>query len=380
MQLSNIIVAGALIFALATSSAAAGGDSNDLQQLLETLPRHYVAYRAGAEILIDGRLDEPSWQRVPWTDEFVDIQADSASDPPLLATRAKIVWDEEFLYIAADLEEPHLWATLKKRDDYIYHDNDFEVFIDPDGDTHMYYEFEMNVFGTTWDLFLVRPYRDGGPYVSSWDIGGMEAAVEVWGTVNDPRDEDEGWFVELAFPWTVLGESANRPVPPREGDQWRLNLGRVQWPLEVERDGEGYAKISGGTAEHWVWSPQGIDDMHYPEQWGIVQFSAQRAGAGTVAFEPAPEDPARHLLREIYYRQREFHQRTGRYTDSLDSLGIGHRILRNFLWPPGLQSTDQMYEAWLEEVEDLNHDGQISRWSIRQDSRIWKAETAGSAE
>ena len=369
----------ALISALAMTTPSRG-ELTPLEHLLETRPRQYAACRASGEILIDGRLDEPSWQRAPWTDEFVDIEADDAAEPPHLATRAKIIWDKEFLYIAADLEEPNLWATLRKRDDFVYHDNDFEVFIDPDGDTHMYYEFEINVFGTAWDLFLVKPDRDGGPYVSSWDISGMEAAVEVWGTVNDPADEDEGWFVELAFPWAVLGECANRPVPPRSGDQWRLNLRRVQWPLEAERDGEGYAKVDGGSAEHWVWSSQGIDDMHYPEQWGFVQFSEQSAGTAIEEFEVAPEEPARRLLREIYYRQVAFEQQYHHYTDDLDSLGVGHRILRDFLWPPGLQATEHMYEAWLEEVEDLNHDGQISRWTVRQDSRIWKSEATGLAE
>lgn len=377
-SLSNQIVKLALTMALAISKPT-WGEPTPLQPLLDIQPRQYVACKASGGILIDGRLDEPSWQRAPWTHAFVDIEADDAAEPPHLETRAKIIWDAEFLYIAADLEEPHLWATLRKRDDLVYHDNDFEVFIDPDGDTHMYYEFEMNVFGTVWDLFLVKPDRDGGPYVSSWDISGMEAAVEVWGTVNEPRDEDEGWFVELAFPWAVLGECANRPVPPRDGDQWRLNLRRVQWPLAVERDGEGYAKIDGGSPQHWVWSPQGIDDMHYPEQWGYVQFSEQLAGA-VDEFAVAPEEPARRLLREIYYRQRGFYQQFGNYTDKLDSLGVGHRILRNFLWPPGLQATEHMYEAWLEEVEDLNLDGEISRWTIREDSRIWKSEAAGSAE
>ena len=57
------------------------------------------------------------------------------------------------------MTEPDLWATLKKRDSVIFYDNDFELFIDPDGDTHCYYELEINSHGTEWDLFLDKPYR-----------------------------------------------------------------------------------------------------------------------------------------------------------------------------------------------------------------------------
>ena len=86
------------------------------------------------------------------------------------------------------MEEPDVWATLTARDSVIFHDNDFEVFIDPDGDTHEYYELEVNALGTEWDLMLVQPYRDGGPPIDAWDIAGLETGVDVRGTINRPGD------------------------------------------------------------------------------------------------------------------------------------------------------------------------------------------------
>jgi len=76
-----------------------------------------------------------------------------------------MLWDDTYFYVAAQLEEPDVWATLTQRDTVIFYDNDFEVFIDPDGDTHNYYELEVNAFGTLWDLMLLTPYRDGGPAI-----------------------------------------------------------------------------------------------------------------------------------------------------------------------------------------------------------------------
>jgi hypothetical protein len=54
---------------------------------------------------------------------------------PRFRTRVKMLWDDDYFYVAAELEEPDIWGTLKERDSVIFHDNDFELFIDPDGDT-----------------------------------------------------------------------------------------------------------------------------------------------------------------------------------------------------------------------------------------------------
>jgi len=123
--------------------------------------RSYEARLATTPPTIDGRLDDQAWTVAGWTTPFVDIRGTGWPEPRL-STRAKILWDQDYLYIGAVLEEPHLWATLTERDAIVYHDNDFEVFLDPDGDGLAYYELEMNALGTEFDLFLERPYNQGG--------------------------------------------------------------------------------------------------------------------------------------------------------------------------------------------------------------------------
>ncbi|NIP93996.1 MAG: carbohydrate-binding family 9-like protein, partial [Akkermansiaceae bacterium] len=49
-----------------------------------------------------------------------------------------------------------------------------------------------------------------------------------------PGDRDEGWSVEVAFPWAGLaGYNKGRANPPRPGDLWKVNFSRVQWKHEV---------------------------------------------------------------------------------------------------------------------------------------------------
>ncbi len=261
-------------------------------------PLGYVCYRAAQPIKINGKLDDPAWAAAPWSDAFVDIEG-AAKAKPRLKTRMKMLWDDECLYIAAELEEPHLWATLTEHDSVIFHDNDFEVFLDPDGDNQNYCELELNAKNTTWDLLLTKPYRDGGRAINAWEIVGLKTAVHLDGTLNDPRDKDRGWTVEIAWPWQGLKELTSVAVPPRDGEQWRINFSRVEWDLEVV-DGK-YRKVKGRPEHNWVWSPQGVIDMHRPERWGYLQFST--AKPGSVAFRPDPERHVRDQLHRVYYAQ-----------------------------------------------------------------------------
>ena len=122
-------------------------------------PRSYVCYKVSAPIVVDGKINDVSWQKADWSESFVDIEGDLKPNP-FFDTKVKMLWDENYFYFVAQMEEPHVWATLKDRDAIIYKDNDFEIFLDPDGDTHHYYELEVNALETEWDLLLLKPYRD----------------------------------------------------------------------------------------------------------------------------------------------------------------------------------------------------------------------------
>jgi hypothetical protein len=325
--------------------------------------RGYICYRAPSPVTIDGRLDDPAWRAAPWTEDFVDITGDRQL-PPRFRTRAKMLWDDRYFYIAAELQEPHVWGTLTRHDSVIFRDNDFEVFIDPDGDNHNYAELEINALNTTWDLLLPKPYRDGGQAMNEWEISGLRTAVHVDGTLNDPRDTDRGWTVEIAIPWKALGPLTKVPAPPRDGDQWRVNFSRVEWRHRVV--GGRYQKVKGRAEDNWVWSPQGVVDMHRPEQWGYVQFST--AAPGKAAFRPDPAGPARRLLHRIYYAQCAFNEEHNRYARTFKELGFAPRPVEGLAGLPRLEGDGQRYQATV----DVRYPGGPRRWRIREDSRVWQ--------
>ena len=136
-------------------------------------------------ITIDGSMRDPGWADPPWTDDFIDITGEEALRPQF-RTRVKMGWDDQFFYVAAELEEPHVWGTITEKNAVIFEDNDFEVFIDPDCDGLDYYEFEINALGTIWELRLPKPYGEGGVPVLGCNLPGLKSAVCVRGTLNDP--------------------------------------------------------------------------------------------------------------------------------------------------------------------------------------------------
>src|SRR5438105_5029756 len=85
------------------------------------------------------------------------------------------------------------------------------------------------------------------------------AAVFVYGTLNEDKDRDRGWRVELAFPWQGmkwLAKADNRSLPPKNGDVWRIDFSRFNQYKAAPPDND-----SGG----WFWSRHGVWDSHIPE-------------------------------------------------------------------------------------------------------------------
>jgi hypothetical protein len=373
-------VTGALVGLLASPAFSTGPLEKVPEPQIPFSPRKYIIQRAAGPIVIDGRLNEDSWMKADWTEVFGDIEG-PLKPRPRYRTRVQMLWDDTYLYIGAYLEEPNVWATLTERDSIIFEDNDFELFIDPDGDTHDYYELEINALNTIWDLLLIKPYRDGGPAVHAWDIKGLKTAVYVNGTLNDPSDKDKAWTVEMAIPFDVLKECIpGKPERPRPGDQWRMNFSRVEYALNVENGKYVKAKdpVSGRELpeDNWTWVPQGVVNIHYPEMWGYVQFSDKKAGTGGDKFSDHPEEKVKWALRKIYYRERAIYDDRGIFSTDLGALGLKNAKelkVKDWMYPPVIQTTRSMFEAVY-----VNKAG--ASWHIRQDGLVWKDDALAPAK
>lgn len=281
------------------------------------LPQSYRVPYTSSPVALDGTLSDPAWAKARWTEDFGDIEGE-LKPKPRLKTRAKMLWDKDYLYIGAEMEEPDLWATLTERDSVIFHDNDFEVFLDPNNFGAPYVEIEVNALNTVWDLLLVRPYRGGGPPLTGWDVKGLKTAVHLNGALNDPSKPSKGWTVEIAIPWSGIKEVCQVPCPPMPGDEWRINFSRVEWHLDAI-NGQ-YHKRPGLPEDNWVWSPMGVVNMHIPERWGVIKFESETSGDET----PFLPDGWREKLdlAEVWIKQMDHHQKSGMFTSDPAVLDI----------------------------------------------------------
>jgi hypothetical protein len=305
------------------------------QSKKEIVPQTYVAHKISEAITIDGKANESVWKKAKWTNNFIDIEGDII---PKYQTNVKMLWDERYYYILAEIKEPHVWGDITERDAVIFYNNDFEVFIDPDGDTHNYYELEINALNTAWDLFLSKPYRVGNVVLNNWDIKGLKSAVSVDGTLNNPNDTDKSWTLEIAIPFKDLGAVYRKDNFP--GDQfWRVNFSRVNWNYDLENGKYSRKKGEDGkflSEYNWVWSPIGVINMHLPENWGYVYFSSENLEAD-ITFTIPQDEKIKWKLYELFRANRGYHSRNKHWATSINDLTTSEIIVDDKVLKPTIE-------------------------------------------
>ena len=215
----------------------------------------YTILRAGTPINIDGKLDEAAWFAAPLVGDF---HFPWWKEGKKEQTRAKLLWDDDNLYIAFVCEDAHITARHTERDGKIPEDDCVEVMVAPNPRTpDIYYNIEFNLLGGILDNF--RPNGPTKPRAPKWDAVGIRIAGTSVGSLNDDSDTDQYWQVEVAIPLKNFAEVAGQPRP-RPGTVWNLNLNR-----------------HGGKTNYQAsqWSPADTPTItfHTPDRFGRVTFS-----------------------------------------------------------------------------------------------------------
>jgi hypothetical protein len=222
----------------------------------------YTVRRAATPPVIDGRFDEAAWAAAPAVGDFAFPWWKAGRKEQ---TRAKLLWDDEHLYLAFLCEDAHLAARHAERDGKIPEDDCVELMLAPDADRpHVYFNLEFNVIGGLLDNF--RPDGPNKPRAPKWDAEGVKIAGTYAGTLNDDSDTDRTWQVEVAIPWRNFAGYA-KTVPPRPGTVMHANLNR-----------------HGGrtNAQYSQWSPADTPrpSFHTPDRFGRFTLSGDLAPSG----------------------------------------------------------------------------------------------------
>ena len=223
-------------------------------------PPTYEIKRASSPITIDGKLTDRAWltaaQTVLWRHPTTG-KPQEGND-----TWAKMLWDDENLYVAFSAEDSDVWSTITARDGNLWDEEVLELYIDAKKNGTDYLEFQINPNNAVFDAFFPKPTNRNLEQARARNLEKMESAVSVSGTLNKRDDEDRAWFAELRIPLASIPSMGN--VPPRDGDTVRVNFYR-------------YDRPSNGEVNTLAWSPIGGGSFHKPERFGVATFT----GAGT---------------------------------------------------------------------------------------------------
>ncbi|MHB8094903.1 MAG: carbohydrate-binding family 9-like protein [Candidatus Aminicenantales bacterium] len=213
----------------------------------------YTVRRAPAPIAIDGRIGPGEWSAASPAMEFI-FPWESQTGPKQ-KTAARLLWDDQCLYVAYECEDADITASILEKDAFVYRDDTVEIFLNvKPGQSSHYYCVEINVAGTIMDYVCVGAEY----YLRRFDLTGLRSGISVDGTLNAREDRDRGWSLELAIPWNNFRDTA---PPPRIGTIYTANLNR--WDgLDPDR------RLS-------VWADSGLDwpHPHAPGRFGKLLFA-----------------------------------------------------------------------------------------------------------
>ena len=256
----------------AAHSTVVGGAATPAQAAAASRPPTYVVKRADGAVTVDGKLDEAVWAQAPRTRSF--LRPDGRPLGPELATSARMVYDDQNLYIAFDVKDSDIVSDRASRDDKVWEQDAVEVYLDPGSDGKRYLEIQVSpknvVFDAMFDSHRTPPWEEAAKRTTL----PMQTAVAVAGSVNDPGP-DTGWTVELAIPFSAIPDAGSAPAP---GATWTANLYRI--------DQKGATNM----AFQGVWAPVG-GDFHKLDGAGVINFAPPMPKAPTVA-PKAPEGSA----------------------------------------------------------------------------------------
>lgn len=186
----------------------------------------YVAKRVKGEIKIDGNITEEEWNS-PTITKF--YRAGAIDKKIYSKTEVYILYDDNYLYIAGKMEDKDLVGEVKDKDGPVWNDDVFEVFIKPKFNLPHYYEINANLLGTLFDGFYPRKRANWLRFTKYYDSQAI-LKTKMKGTLNNWRDVDDGWEIEMAIPFSAFSQTT---LPPKKGDRWFFAICRYDYSVYI---------------------------------------------------------------------------------------------------------------------------------------------------
>jgi len=220
--------------------ACSSAPDHPVLDLAGDIPRNYQARFTYDAPTLDGKLDDRAWMHIPWTANFVHLEG-SGTTRPRLQSRAKMMWDRQFLYVGVWMIEPNLESKPVSSLGF----DGLSLFVTRDGERIDYHMVTLEPGGRMLENHVRTEEPTSLPNHATRVLG----EVGLSGTMDTPGDADRGWWAEFAIPWSAVDLPKFSTIP-EAGSTIRVQLAR--------RDG--------------AWSPHYQHDLHTPRMWGKVKL------------------------------------------------------------------------------------------------------------
>ncbi len=220
------------------------------------------ATKTSEKISVDGKLDEPEWERAEKATAFIQ-NALHPGDPSNFNTEVSILYDNDAVYVGARLYDPHpdsILHQLSTRDDLEGSNTDcFAVVFDTYHDRQNGFSFGVTAAGVQADA---KVKFDGYDY--SWNA--------AW--FSKTTIDKEGWVVEMKIPYSAIRFSKEKQ------QDWGINFYRV---IRRYREKSFWSPVMPGVSNtlNQEGSLLGVYDIKSPIRLALFPYISDYAQTST---------------------------------------------------------------------------------------------------
>ena len=175
-----------------------------------------------------------------------------------------MLWDDQNIYLFFECEDTALTSREKQFDAQPYLDDCAEFYCIPFPDSiYMHFAFEINIEEVPYDFVQFWSFYNGRNAVIKSYNPEYEIKVFYEGTVNNDKDKDKGWQMELSIPFTAFTNI----------DTFSAKAG-TRWAFQAVRQDRNIVSKNKGRSTSTLFPIYDIfKDVHQPSRFGLLEFS-----------------------------------------------------------------------------------------------------------
>ncbi len=220
----------------------------------------YKVSRAKEPIVVDGRMDEATWKNAEVVSFDYFYRADKQFEKQL--TKFRMLWNDTCLYLFYECQDTSLTARETKPDGRPYLDDCAEFFCLPIPDSlNFHFGFEININKAAYDYVMLWRYYNNRHFFIPGYNPVYKYEVIYDGTINNDKDRDKMWQMEIAIPFSAFSNFTGRP---RAG---------ARWAFQAVRQDRNYVndRFRSTSTLYPIYDIK--LDVHQPSRFGILEFS-----------------------------------------------------------------------------------------------------------